>query len=154
MPVAPAERCPQLMPLLLRSLDLPDHEIRVNVIDTLVAIADTTSKDNNPIVQHAPSLVTTMLHNSLVKAMPSPVSLAPSGRRITDTTPCSAYEPRHCAISPCFPASSGTTSYIHRRPLFCVPSPQRWTTPRRRCGAKQSRQGEIYVFHSHTTMHC
>lgn len=62
------------MPLLLRGLDLPDHEIRANVIDTLLAVADTSSKDKNAIVaEHASSLVSTMLRNSVAREMPSVV---------------------------------------------------------------------------------
>jgi DNA repair/transcription protein MET18/MMS19 len=67
--------CHQLMPLLLRGLDLPDSEIRANVIDTLLAVADPEAKTSNSIVsEHAASLVSTMLRNSLVKDMPSVVS--------------------------------------------------------------------------------
>lgn len=62
------------MPLLLRGLDLPDHEIRINVIETLLAVADSTSKENNVVVEHAASLVSTMLRNSMYKEMPSSVS--------------------------------------------------------------------------------
>ena len=62
------------MPLLLRGLDLPDAEIRANVIDTLLAVADTSAKASNSIVsEHASSLVTTMLKNSTVREMPSVV---------------------------------------------------------------------------------
>ena len=64
------------MPLLLRGLDLPDHEIRVNVINTLLAVADTKSQENSVIAEHATSLVTTMLRNSVAKEMPSVVSSA------------------------------------------------------------------------------
>lgn len=64
----------QLMPLLLRGLDLPDAEIRANVIDTLLAVADPASKTSNSIVsEHASSLVATMLRNSSVREMPSVV---------------------------------------------------------------------------------
>ncbi len=63
------------MPLLLRGLDLPDQEIRANVIDTLLTVADTSSKDNSAVTEHAASLVSTMLRNSTVHEMPSIVSL-------------------------------------------------------------------------------
>lgn len=63
----------QLMPLLLRGLNLPDPEIRANVIDTLLATADTEIK-NPTISEHASSLVSTMLKNSIVSEQPSVVS--------------------------------------------------------------------------------
>lgn len=62
------------MPLLLRGLDLPNNEIRANVIDTLLATADTDSKENSLVSEHATSLVSIMLKNSMVAAMSSSVS--------------------------------------------------------------------------------
>ncbi|KAH9913980.1 ARM repeat-containing protein [Epithele typhae] len=62
---------PALMPLLLRGLDLPDNEIRANVIDTLLAAATSGGKDNTVLTGHASNLVTTMLKNSLASQMPS-----------------------------------------------------------------------------------
>lgn len=63
------------MPLLLRGLDLPDADIRANVIDTFLAAADSTSegKENTVISEHAASLVSTMLKNCMVREMPSAV---------------------------------------------------------------------------------
>ena len=63
----------QLMPLLLRGLDLPDHEIRASVIDTLLSVADPASKPNTIVAEHASSLVKVMLKNSLFSEMPSVV---------------------------------------------------------------------------------
>ena len=72
------------MPLLLRGLDLPDSEIRAGVIDTLQAAATSGDKENSVVSEHAASLVSTMLKNSLVSQMPSVVSplcpLYPSSR--------------------------------------------------------------------------
>ncbi|KAL4245852.1 MMS19 nucleotide excision repair protein [Abortiporus biennis] len=64
---------PSLMPLLLRGLDLPDAEIRANVIDTFLATADPASKENTEsmVSEHASSLVSTMLKNCMVEEMPS-----------------------------------------------------------------------------------
>lgn len=62
------------MPLLLRGLDLPDYDIRVNVIQTLLAVADNGSKENSFIAEHASSLVSTMLRNSMVEHTPAVVS--------------------------------------------------------------------------------
>lgn len=73
------------MPLLLRGLDLPDAEIRANVIDTLLAVADPAakSKSNGSFVSaHATSLVTTMLKNSMAREMPSVVCLSLSQRPV------------------------------------------------------------------------
>ncbi|TFY64928.1 hypothetical protein EVJ58_g2311 [Rhodofomes roseus] len=70
-----AHQMPTLMPLLLRGLDLPDFEIRASVIDTLLATAESSSsskaKENGIIAEHASSLVSTMLRNSMIKEMPS-----------------------------------------------------------------------------------
>ncbi|KAG5340290.1 hypothetical protein C0989_002306 [Termitomyces sp. Mn162] len=60
-----------LMPLLIRGLELPDFEIRADVIDTLLATAEGDASDQNLISEHAPALVTYMLKNSVVKEMPS-----------------------------------------------------------------------------------
>ncbi|GBE89610.1 MMS19 nucleotide excision repair [Sparassis crispa] len=59
---------PTLMPLLLRGLDLPDAEIRSNVIDTLLAAAQSGAKETESSIvsEHAASLVSTMLRNSMV----------------------------------------------------------------------------------------
>ncbi|KAL0577529.1 hypothetical protein V5O48_004470 [Marasmius crinis-equi] len=62
---------PSLIPLLIRGLDLPDHNIRCKVIDTLLAVAQEDSSDKSAISEHAPSLVTTMLRNSIARDMPS-----------------------------------------------------------------------------------
>ncbi|KAH9943852.1 ARM repeat-containing protein [Amylocystis lapponica] len=56
-----------LMPLLLRGLDLPDTEIRANVMDTLLAAAESNSKENTVVSEHSASLVATMLKNSKVQ---------------------------------------------------------------------------------------
>ncbi|KAI0372603.1 ARM repeat-containing protein [Pilatotrama ljubarskyi] len=62
---------PSLMPLLLRSLDLPDNEVRASVIDTLQAAATSSGKDSTLLAEHASSIVSTMLKNSMVSQMPS-----------------------------------------------------------------------------------
>ncbi|KAI0339641.1 ARM repeat-containing protein [Trametopsis cervina] len=61
---------PSLLPLLLRGLDLPDHSIRVNVIETLLSVAEPSSQPNI-VADHATSLVDIMLKNSTVQTMPS-----------------------------------------------------------------------------------
>ncbi|KAJ7576919.1 ARM repeat-containing protein, partial [Mycena floridula] len=62
---------PALIPLLLRGLELPDDAIRANVIDTFLAAAEGDSPDKSMVSQHASSLVSMMLKNSLVHEMPS-----------------------------------------------------------------------------------
>ena len=65
-----------------RGLDLPDSEIRANVIDTLLAVADPSAKSNNSTIsEHASSLVATMLKNSMVRDMPSAVRLDRCARK-------------------------------------------------------------------------
>ncbi|KAF9069802.1 ARM repeat-containing protein [Rhodocollybia butyracea] len=58
-----------LIPLLVRGLDLPDHNIRGQVIDTFLTVADLDSADI--VSDHVLSLITTMLKNSSVENMPS-----------------------------------------------------------------------------------
>lgn len=62
------------MPLLLRGLELPDAQVRTNVIDTLLATAGTGTK-GDAISEHAPSLVSVMLRNSMVQEMSSIVRM-------------------------------------------------------------------------------
>ncbi|KAJ3721001.1 ARM repeat-containing protein [Lentinula raphanica] len=61
---------PTLIPLLVRGLDLPDYNIRSQVIDTFLAVAEGDSP-SEIITDHAPSLITTMLKNCSVDRMPS-----------------------------------------------------------------------------------
>ncbi|THU86243.1 ARM repeat-containing protein [Dendrothele bispora CBS 962.96] len=61
----------ELIPLLIRGLDLPENAIRVKVIDTFLAVAEGGSPDKSLVSEHAPSLVNTMLKNSLLQEMPS-----------------------------------------------------------------------------------
>lgn len=76
--------CIQLVPLLLRGLELPDPEIRVNVIGTFQAAAQNEEADSGSaqkqqeqykeiISQHAGTLVNLMLNNSSVQEMPAVV---------------------------------------------------------------------------------
>ena len=91
------------MPLLLRGLDLPDNEIRASVIDTLFAAATAEGADSTVVTEHASSLVTTMLKNSLVSHMPSvvrrAVSSLRSGHRLADGAV--GRNVRGCAWRPC-----------------------------------------------------
>lgn len=61
------------MPMLLRGLELPDPDIRANIIDTLLATTDGNQFTKPVIIEHAASLVATMLKNSSVKNTPSVV---------------------------------------------------------------------------------
>jgi DNA repair/transcription protein MET18/MMS19 len=63
----------QLMPLLLRGLDLPDTEIRANVIDTFISAVGSEPTDHGAISEHASTLVSTMLKNSMASGMSSVV---------------------------------------------------------------------------------
>jgi DNA repair/transcription protein MET18/MMS19 len=66
------------MPLFLRGLELPDAEIRANVIDTLLAAAGGDPSEQSLVSEHANTLVSAMLANCAVKQMPSVVSDSPS----------------------------------------------------------------------------
>jgi DNA repair/transcription protein MET18/MMS19 len=65
------------MPLLLRGLDLPDTEIRANVIDTLLATTGDDPTKPSLISEYASTLVTVMLKNVVAEGMPSIVSNVP-----------------------------------------------------------------------------
>ncbi|PPQ72316.1 hypothetical protein CVT26_007273, partial [Gymnopilus dilepis] len=59
-----AHEMPILIPLLLRGLDLPDPEIRANIIDTFLAAAEGESPDHSLVSEHSVTLVNSMLKNS------------------------------------------------------------------------------------------
>ena len=93
VPASPSRLLPhqltraQLMPLLLRGLDLPDTDIRANVIDTLLAAAHADvdadakhAKEGSVVAEHAASLTATMLRNTLAASMPSAVRASASLR--------------------------------------------------------------------------
>lgn len=63
------------MPLLIRGLDLPDPQIRSNVIETLLAAADGETPEKSLVAEHASTLVNAMLKNCMAKEMPSPVRI-------------------------------------------------------------------------------
>ncbi|KAH8111038.1 ARM repeat-containing protein [Phellopilus nigrolimitatus] len=60
---------PTLMPYLIRGLDLPDIGIRINIINTLSAVAD--SGGQGPTQEHANTLVSVMLKNALPQELTS-----------------------------------------------------------------------------------
>ncbi|KAF8967720.1 ARM repeat-containing protein [Flammula alnicola] len=62
---------PSLIPLLLRGLDLPDTNIRSNVIDTFLATAEGESPEKSLVSEHSVTLVKSMLKNSKVGEMTS-----------------------------------------------------------------------------------
>ena len=68
---------PQLMPLLLRGLDLPDSNMRIDVIETLQSAAQDMATFGETVQasvsEHAPSLVTAMLKNSRAQEQSSSV---------------------------------------------------------------------------------
>ena len=51
------------MPLLLRGLELPDANMRVDVIETLQSAATSGELVQAAVSEHAPSLVAAMLQN-------------------------------------------------------------------------------------------
>jgi len=62
---------PSLMPLLIRGLDLPDAEIRASVIDTFISAVGSDSTEHSGIYEHASTLVSIMLRNSIASEMSS-----------------------------------------------------------------------------------
>lgn len=62
------------MPLLLRGLELPDANIRADVIETLVAAIGSEATEQQSISEHASTLVSTMLKNCIVTEVSSTVS--------------------------------------------------------------------------------
>jgi DNA repair/transcription protein MET18/MMS19 len=67
----------QLVPLLLLGLDLPDADIRSNVIDTFLAAAEGEKPEKNLVSEHSVTLVNAMLKNSKISEMSSAVRSAP-----------------------------------------------------------------------------
>ncbi|KIK61642.1 hypothetical protein GYMLUDRAFT_996292 [Collybiopsis luxurians FD-317 M1] len=59
---------PKLVPLLVRGLDLPDHNIRYQVIKTFLSVAEEDSAE--AISDHISTLIDSMLKNSTVENMP------------------------------------------------------------------------------------
>ncbi|KAJ7509674.1 ARM repeat-containing protein [Mycena galericulata] len=56
-----AHEMAQLMPLLMRALQIPDAQIRANVIETLLAAAAQQKTTHDVLAEHAPALVRQML---------------------------------------------------------------------------------------------
>lgn len=63
----------QLMPLLLRGLNLPDPLIRSHIINTLSNNIEITSADKDAVSMYASTLVLAMLKNCMYSEMPDPV---------------------------------------------------------------------------------
>ena len=64
------------MPLLLRGLDLPESNMRIDVIETLQSAAQdmiTSQSIRATVSEHAPSLVTAMVKNSWAQEQQSSV---------------------------------------------------------------------------------
>ncbi|EGN92276.1 hypothetical protein SERLA73DRAFT_99542 [Serpula lacrymans var. lacrymans S7.3] len=59
-----------LMPLLIRCLDLPDPDVRSNVINCLDAVLEGTSKDVEAVSEYASTIVSTVLKNCMRDQMP------------------------------------------------------------------------------------
>ena len=66
--------CQQLIPFLLRGLELKDADIRANVIDTFIAAAEGETEEKSIVAEHSTALVILMLKNSKVEEMPVVVS--------------------------------------------------------------------------------
>lgn len=53
------------MPLFILGLDLPDVEMRANVIEALVALAKEDTSQTSPLTDHASTVISTLLRNAL-----------------------------------------------------------------------------------------
>jgi DNA repair/transcription protein MET18/MMS19 len=62
----------QLLPLLLRGLELSDDDLRGNIIDTFLSLKESESA-TTIISQHTSTLVNIMLKNASFQQQPSPV---------------------------------------------------------------------------------
>ncbi|KAF8328366.1 ARM repeat-containing protein [Cantharellus anzutake] len=61
-----------IMPLLLRGMDLPDETIRINVVDTLYAMASDKSTQTELIEEHASAILNALLFSSDPRHSKSP----------------------------------------------------------------------------------
>lgn len=61
------------MPLLLHGLELPDANIRADVIETLVAAIGSDVTEQRSVSEHASTLVSTMLKSCIATEMSSAV---------------------------------------------------------------------------------
>lgn len=72
------------MPLFILGLSIPDVGIRTNVIDTLFAVAKDDTSQRDALVEHASTLVTTLLQNALPCEVSSTVSHIPPKCQISE----------------------------------------------------------------------
>lgn len=63
LPVLITDTLYQLLPLLLRGLLLSDSDVKANVIDTLLIVAEEDSIRQSPIAEHVSTLINAMLQN-------------------------------------------------------------------------------------------
>ncbi|KZT59492.1 ARM repeat-containing protein [Calocera cornea HHB12733] len=67
---------PTIMPLLLRCLQLPDAELRANVAEVFVAVANDEALASTTLTEYAPTVVKSLLANSVpVSGQPTSVRL-------------------------------------------------------------------------------
>lgn len=57
------------MPLLMRALQIPDAQIRANVLETLLAAAAQHKSTHDVLVEHAPALVRQVLAYTKARAV-------------------------------------------------------------------------------------
>lgn len=76
------------MPYLLRGLELPEEDMRVNVINTLISVVEEESAGEADIIsEHATTIITTLLKNADHNVTTSPVSTE-LDTRMRSTIPC------------------------------------------------------------------
>ncbi|KAL0953388.1 hypothetical protein HGRIS_004627 [Hohenbuehelia grisea] len=126
------EQCmPTLLPLLLRGADLPDSEIRANVIDSLYATAPSEAAS---VSEHASTLVSIMLKNLLSEDINTPrvriaalrfLALLPSIVRYDVLHPCKANVIRGLGIALDDPKRNVRKEAVDARTRWsaCMPMP-------------------------------
>ncbi|KAF8308312.1 hypothetical protein DL93DRAFT_2231691 [Clavulina sp. PMI_390] len=68
-----APELPKMMPFVLRGIDLPDEDLRTNVINTLISVAEEESAGEADILaDHATSIITSLLKNADTLQISSP----------------------------------------------------------------------------------
>lgn len=69
-----SEHSYQMMPLLLRGIDLPEEDMRANVINTLISVAEEESAGEADIIsEHSTTIIASLLKNADFRTTSSPV---------------------------------------------------------------------------------
>jgi hypothetical protein len=127
----------QLMPILLRGLDLQDTELRINIFETLLLVAKEAadvvgSSGSSPLVEHAGSLVKASLANTQLSETITSVWQAPrsSNRSCADELFSSESRYVRFSCSLCYRIPCATICSIRIKPRLSGSSVWFWMTER------------------------